>query len=182
MSMEELVDFLQDKGEKRFENPEDVAKYLQKLARSSYRLNKAMQDPVNLSLSVTLGTIQHMESQVKRLDKEIAKLMKGITQTLTSVKGIGDVFAAGLIAEIGDIKRFKDHHVLAKYAGLVWSQNQSGNTSPKKRIGCGQGISICDIIWFKQLTRFANMTLNKKPFIQKSFKKFISINTNALSS
>jgi len=77
-------------------------------------------------MSVTLSTIQHIESQLKRLDKEIAKLMKGIPQTLTSVKGIGDVYAAGLIAEIGDIKRFKDHHALAKYAGLVWNQNQSG--------------------------------------------------------
>jgi transposase len=74
-----------------------------------------MQNPVNISLSVTISTIQHIESQVKRLDKEIAKLMKGITQTLTSVKGIGDVYAARLIAEIGDIKRFKDHHALAKY-------------------------------------------------------------------
>ena len=126
MSLEELVEFLQDKGKNRFEKPEEIAKYLQKLARSSYRLNKAMQDPVNISMSVTLSTIQHIESQVKRLDKEIAKLMKGIPQTLTSVKGIGDVYAAGLIAEISDIKRFKDHHALAKYAGLVWNQNQSG--------------------------------------------------------
>nr|WP_256218317.1 IS110 family transposase [Bacillus sp. MUM 116] len=45
--------------------------------------------------------------------------MKGITQTLTSVKGIGDVYAAGLIAEIGDIKRFKDHHGLAKYIFML---------------------------------------------------------------
>lgn len=45
--------------------------------------------------------------------------MKGIPQTLTSVKGIGDVFAAGIIAEIDDVKRFKDHHTMAKYAGLV---------------------------------------------------------------
>ncbi|WP_232454588.1 transposase [Domibacillus aminovorans] len=67
-----------------------------------------------------------MESQVKRLDKEIAKLMKGIPQTLTLVKGIGDVFAARLIAEIGDISRFKDHHALAKFARLAWNQHQSG--------------------------------------------------------
>lgn len=39
--------------------------------------------------------------------------MKGITQTLTSVKGIGPVYAAGLLAEIGDVKRFKDLHALA---------------------------------------------------------------------
>ncbi len=126
MELEDLIFFLQEKGKNRFAEPEELAKYLQKLARSSYRLNTTMEDPVNLSLSVTISTIQHMESQIKRLDKEIAKLMKGIPQTLTSVKGIGEVFSAGLIAEIGDVKRFKDHHALAKYAGLAWTQYQSG--------------------------------------------------------
>jgi transposase len=126
MSMEELIEFLQDKGKNRFENPEEIATYLKKIARSSYRLDKAMADPVNISLATTLSVIQHLESEVKKLDKEIAKIMKGIPQTLTSVKGIGPVFAAGIIAEVGDISRFTNHADLAKYAGLVWSQNQSG--------------------------------------------------------
>ena len=126
MELEELVAFLQDKGKNRFKDPEEIAQYLQKLARNSYRLDKALQDPVNITLSVILRTNRHMESQVKRLDAEIERLMKGMPQTLTSVKGIGPVYAAGLIAEIGDIRRFKDHHALAKYAGLVWNQNQSG--------------------------------------------------------
>jgi transposase len=126
MPMEELIDYLRDKGKNRFKNPEEVAQYLQKLARSSYRLNKAMADPVNISLASILSVISHMESEVRKIDKEIAKLMKGIPQTLISVKGIGDVLAAGIIAEIGDIKRFDNHNALAKYAGLVWSQHQSG--------------------------------------------------------
>ncbi|THF72342.1 IS110 family RNA-guided transposase, partial [Cohnella fermenti] len=126
MSMEELVAFLQDKGKNRFEKPEEIATFLKKLARSSYRLDKAMADPVNISLATTLSVIQHLESEVKKLDKEIAKIMKGIPQTLMSVKGIGPVFAAGILAEIGGIDRFPDHHALAKYAGLVWSQHQSG--------------------------------------------------------
>jgi transposase len=126
MSMEELIDFLKDKGKNHFDNPEEIAQYLKKLARSSYRLDKAMTDPVNLSMSVTLSVIQHMESEVKKLDKEIAKLMKPIAQTLTSVNGIGDVLAAGMIAEIGDIKRFNNHNALAKYSGLTWNKYQSG--------------------------------------------------------
>lgn len=126
MSMEELVAFLQDKGKNRFDKPEEIATFLKKLARSSYRLDKAMADPVNISLATTLSVIQHLESEVKKLDKEIAKIMKGIPQTLMSVKGIGPVFAAGILAEIGGIDRFPDHHALAKYAGLVWSQHQSG--------------------------------------------------------
>lgn len=126
MPMEELIEFLQDKGKNRFENPEEIAAYLKKVARSSYRLDKAMADPVNISLATTLSVIQHLESEVKKLDKEIAKIMKGIPETLTSVKGIGPVFAAGIIAEICGIERFDDHNALAKYIGLVWSQNQSG--------------------------------------------------------
>jgi transposase len=104
MPMEELIDFLQDKGKNHFENPEETATFLKKLARSSYRLDKTMADPVNLSLSITLSGIQHMESQIKKLDKEIAKLMRDIPQTLTSVKGLGQVLSAGIIAEIGENK------------------------------------------------------------------------------
>jgi len=126
MSMEELIEFLRDKGKNRFENPEEIAAYLKKIARSSYRLDKAMADPVNISLATTLSVIQHLESEVKKLDKEIAKIMKGIPETLTSVKGIGPVFAAGILAEVGGIDRFANHADLAKYTGLVWNQNQSG--------------------------------------------------------
>jgi transposase len=126
MSVEELIAFLQDKGKNRFEKPDEIAAYLQKIARSSFRLDKAMADPVNISLATTLSVIQHLESEVKKLDKEIAKIMKGIPQTLVSVKGIGPVFAAGILAEIGGIDRFDDHNDLAKYASLVWSQHQSG--------------------------------------------------------
>jgi len=126
MPLEELINFLQDKGKNHFENPEETAAYLKKLARSSYRLDKTMADPVNLSLSITLSVIQHMESQLKKLDKEIAKLMRDIPQTLTSVKGLGPVLSAGIIAEIGEIKRFDNHNALAKYAGLAWNKYQSG--------------------------------------------------------
>lgn len=126
MPLEELIGFLQDKGKNRFENPEETATFLKKLARSSYRLDKSMADPVNLSLSITLSVIQHMESELKKLDKEISKLMKDIPQTLTSVKGLGPVLTAGIIAEIGDIKLFDNHNALAKYAGLAWNKYQSG--------------------------------------------------------
>lgn len=66
--------FLQEKGKNHFAEPEELAKYLQNLAHSSYRLHKTMEDPVNFSLSVTLSTIQHMESQIKRLEKKLPSL------------------------------------------------------------------------------------------------------------
>jgi transposase len=45
---------------------------------------------------------------------------------LLSTLGIGPVMAAGIVAEIGRIDAFKSQDALAKYAGLVWRENQSG--------------------------------------------------------
>src|SRR5699024_12435967 len=38
----------------------------------------------------------------------------------------GPVFAAGILAEIGDIYAFHSQNALAKYAGLTWTRSQSG--------------------------------------------------------
>lgn len=39
----------------------------------------------------------------------------------------GPIFASGILAEIGDIRQFKNHPQVAKYAGLAWTENQSGD-------------------------------------------------------
>ncbi|QZT35045.1 IS110 family transposase [Caldalkalibacillus thermarum TA2.A1] len=169
MSIEELIDFLKEHGKNRFANPEEIAKYLQKIARSSYRLNKVMADPVNISLSVTLSVIKHMENEVKRLDKEISKLMKGIPETLTSVKGIGPVFAAGIIAEIAGIKRFKNHDALAKYAGLVWNQHQSGEFEAQETARAQTGNKYLRYYLVQAADKVRHHDVEYKSFYQKKF-------------
>ena len=127
MDLHELTEFLQRKGKSHFSNPEEVAKAIQKAARSSYRLPKTVNDSVNQVLSISISSIRALESQIKQFDKAIAAQMELIPNTLTSVKGIGPVYSAGIIAEIGDINRFPDQAKLAKYAGLAWRQHQSGD-------------------------------------------------------
>lgn len=41
------------------------------------------------------------------------------------------VLASGILAEIGTITSFSSHDALAKYAGLTWRINESGNYSAK---------------------------------------------------
>jgi len=127
MDLHELTEYIQKKGKNHFSDPDSVAKAIQKAARSSYRLPKTVNDSVNQVLAVSISSIKALEAQIKTLDKAIADQMELIPNTLMSIKGIGPVFAGGIIAEIGDINRFDNQAALAKYAGLAWRQHQSGD-------------------------------------------------------
>ena len=126
MDLHELTAFIMERGKNRFPDPDSVAKAIQKAARSSYRLPKTVNDSVNQVLSISITSMKALESQIKEFDKAIAAQMKLLPNVLTSIPGIGPVYSAGIIAEIGDINRFENHAQLAKYAGLAWTQYQSG--------------------------------------------------------
>ncbi|MVB11388.1 IS110 family transposase ISBth166 [Caprobacter fermentans] len=125
--IKELTDFIVKSGRGRFANPEATAKAVQTAAKGSYRLPKTVNDSVNQAMSVSIAAMRALESQIKTLDKAIEQQFEIIPNTLTSVPGIGKVYSAGIIAEIGDIHRFQSQASLAKFAGLVWSQHQSGD-------------------------------------------------------
>lgn len=126
MDLHELTAFIMERGKNRFPDPDSVAKAIQKAARSSYRLPKTVNDSVNQVLSISITSMKALESQIKEFDKAIAAQMKLLPNVLTSIPGIGPVYSAGIMAEIGDINRFENHAQLAKYAGLAWTQYQSG--------------------------------------------------------
>lgn len=126
MSLEDLANYLRTKSKNRFPDPEYVAKSIKQAVRSSYRLDKVVEDSIDTILGTSITLIRTFEKQIKELDKSIERIMKGIPQTLQTVPGIGSVFAAGIIAEIGQIERFEDETKIAKYAGLYWRKHQSG--------------------------------------------------------
>ena len=126
MDLQELSNYLQEKGKNRFTDAECVAKSIQKAARSSYRLSKCVEDSIDLLLATSIESIRSTNKQIKELDKAIQKLLNGIPNTLQSIPGIGPVYTAGILAEIGQIDRFDDQASIAKYSGLTWSKHQSG--------------------------------------------------------
>ena len=126
-SLDDLTAFVRESGRGRFADPEAFATAVQKAARSSYRLPKTVNDSVNQIMAVSFSAIKALEKQIKEYDKAIERQFDIIPNTLTSIPGIGKVYSAGIIAEIGDIRRFSSHASVAKYAGLVWSQHQSGS-------------------------------------------------------
>jgi transposase len=125
--LEALAVYLQQKGRNRFADPAALAATLQRAARDSYRLDKLLQEPLRLVLGTTLATIRTLQAQLKTLDKTIAQELAAIPQTLASVPGLGPVWTAGLVAELGDISRFDDQAAIAQFAGLTWEAQESGS-------------------------------------------------------
>ena len=129
MDLGQLAEILQQKGKGRFSDPEKLAKAINKAARDSYRLGKVLQGSVDVVLATYCMMVKTIKEQIKELDKAIERLLDIIpeSQCLLSIPGIGKVYCAGILAEIGQIERFEDQAKLAKYAGLYWKRKQSGS-------------------------------------------------------
>jgi transposase len=128
MPFDDLVEWLDVKGKRRFPDPEDNARRLQRIAQDSYQLPEAWLAAVNAALSLSLRHLTVLEQLLTRLDSAIADLMAQTPNSLTTIPGIGPVFAAGIIAEIGDLARFGyRHEKVASFAGLKWSKHQSAD-------------------------------------------------------
>lgn len=128
--LEELAGFVATTGRGRFADPDQVATLLQKAARDSYRLDKALYGPITTSIACSFNCIRAFEKEQKALDRAIAETVAGLNPTefqiLKSIPGIGPVYAAGILAEMGSIRCFNNNNALAKYSGIVWRDNQSG--------------------------------------------------------
>jgi len=78
MPFDELVEWLDVPGKRRFANPQDNASTLQQVARDSYLLPDALSLPVHQVLGWSLQHVTFLEGQIKRLDSAIAEQLDPI--------------------------------------------------------------------------------------------------------
>ena len=130
-SIEELVDFVSTKSRNRSSNPQITAEILQQAARNSYRLDKCLYEPLTTSIACSFNCIQAFEKELKAINKAIEKAVMGMNpveyQILMSIPGFGPVYSSGILAELGSVQAFPSNDAVAKYAGIVWKENQSGS-------------------------------------------------------
>lgn len=130
-SIEELVDFVSTKSRNRISNPQITAEILQQAARNSYRLDKCLYEPLTTSIACSFNCIQAFEKELKAINKAIEKAVMGMNpveyQILMSIPGFGPVYSSGILAELGSVQAFPSNDAVAKYAGIVWKENQSGS-------------------------------------------------------
>lgn len=130
LPFDELVEFIDRHGKRRFADPAANARKLRRVAAESYRLPEALRLPIQAILGWSLQHMAFLERQVKRLDTAIAARMgmATIPQTLETIPGIGPVFAGGILAEIGGAARFHyQEHKVAKVAGFKWRKTKSAD-------------------------------------------------------
>jgi len=86
-----------------------------------------------VKISFLLEQVDLFERQVKEVEIAITRLMEQEPQQLTTIKGIGPVLAATLLAEIGDIHRFTSLESLVAYAGIDPGVFESGEFTGRKQ-------------------------------------------------
>lgn len=85
------------------------------------------QDVFKLEIQIMLEQIQLLEVQIEKIEKEIHELIVKQENYLTTITGIGDITAAVIMGEIGNIDRFERPNQLLAFAGLDASVHQSGD-------------------------------------------------------
>jgi transposase len=78
-----------------------------------------------------IDMVKHAQGRVEAMEDEMRKALdgwklKGVVEGLMSLRGIDLIAAMTIVAELGDISRFKSPRQLMAYLGLVPSEHSSG--------------------------------------------------------
>ncbi|MCR5795904.1 MAG: IS110 family transposase [Solobacterium sp.] len=89
-------------------------------------------DPDEIEVLRFPKMIEELQSQMELCDTILQQLVSEAKEVsyfpcVMSIVGIGENLAARLIAELGDMSRFKNRHTIAAYAGLNPKIRQSGD-------------------------------------------------------
>lgn len=100
--------------------PMAVKQWIEKLqSKDGYTSRRAL---------VKFQTLQLVYKELSILEEELKAKSNKDVELVESIPGCGNPTACAIIAEIGDIKRFRSPAALAKYCGLAPREHSSGET------------------------------------------------------
>ena len=135
MTHDQLIELICRRDRSRFHDPTGTARAVREALRTSYPIEAAMDEMVTASLTTSWEHIRCIKRLMQRLDQHIAHHIEPFPNPIITIKGLGAVITAGILAEIVDVSRFPEHKHLAQYMGLTWEKRCSGNSvSPHTRL------------------------------------------------
>jgi len=83
-------------------------------------------DVFKFEIQLMMEQIQLLENQIAQIEEEMSLIVSKQVNYLTTITGVGEITAAVLMGEIGDIHRFETPAQLLAFAGLDASVHVSG--------------------------------------------------------
>ena len=121
--IDELFEIIKDKSHNKLTMKKAIS--IREAAADTFGI-KIAQDTFSFQLKQLIDRMNFLDKQIEALDIEIMKYYEQFDCYLHTIPGIGIIGAATILAEIGDISRFKNSSALVAFAGIDPTVRQSG--------------------------------------------------------
>jgi transposase len=152
------------------------AEHILKVYKLDGDTKTSYQNTSNFIITSLVRQMRFLQKESKMIEFEISKVLETIPQKLQSINGISIIHTASLLAEIGDISRFKTPSKLARYSGVSPVTYSSGKSMVQ--FANERGNRHLNSIFFLIAMTLCNSTGRHKklmnPIFYKYYKKKIS--------
>ena len=124
--IDELFEIIKDKSHNRLTRAKAIS--IKEAAADTFGI-KIAQDAFSFQLKQLIDRMNFLDKQIEALDCQILEYYEKFDCYLHTIPGIGIIGAATILAEIGDISRFKSSSALVAFAGIDPTVRQSGEFS-----------------------------------------------------
>ena len=121
--IDELFEIIKDKSHNRLTRAKAIS--IKEAAADTFGI-KIAQDAFSFQLKQLIDRMNFLDKQIEALDCQILEYYEKFDCYLHTIPGIGMIGAATILAEIGDISRFKNSSALVAFAGIDPTVRQSG--------------------------------------------------------
>ena len=121
--IDELFEIIKDKSHNRLTRAKAIS--IKEAAADTFGI-KIAQDAFSFQLKQLIDRMNFLDKQIEALDCQILEYYEKFDCYLHTIPGIGIIGAATILAEIGDISRFKNSSSLIAFAGIDPTVRQSG--------------------------------------------------------
>ena len=121
--IDELFEIIKDKSHNRLTRAKAIS--IKEAAADTFGI-KIAQDAFSFQLKQLIDRMNFLDKQIEALDCQILEYYEKFDCYLHTIPGIGIIGAATILAEIGDISRFKNSSALVAFAGIDPTVRQSG--------------------------------------------------------
>jgi transposase len=143
------------------------AKELFKAARDSVGIYEG-KESIILEIDHLVFKIENEDRFIEHLKQQMADDLEQIpySSSLLSIKGIGEITAAGLIGEVGDFRKFRTISEMMKLAGLDLYEVSSGKHKGKRHISKRGRSLMRKLLFFAALNAVKSNGIMHGPYHQ----------------